>query len=321
MAGDLLFSDLFAYDRRSIAWLRVVQLESGEGVALVVEPDDNPGMSSVNAAEGLLRDLRRTFPGLQPLRVFLHFPHDPRGASWIELRNSQEGVAFERHTVEAIFQLVGVTPVNDDMRDEATCASFGGEEHPLLGLIEPPELPRDRMRDLCVIAVADLPWPHNPSECDWSGRFELVASLYPSSGHPDPAVGAHWFLTLTDDDLEACGYHRANWKRIAEVSVNVFRSLATDGTLENALAAVEAHLADSSERRWCSSLFVDPIVCRPNGRAVTNGQHRACALRASGARLCVVDVGDAYVGEPRPADPRRRAAGDIAAFWARCAGS
>lgn len=321
MAADLLFKNLFAYDWRSIGWLRVFRLETGEGVAVVVEPDDNPGASAVNAAEGLLRDLRRAFPGLQPLRVFVHFPDDPHGPGWLELRNSDEKIAFERRTVEAVYELVGVRPVDDGEVDEATCAFFGGEQHPLLALIPPPDPPRDRLRDLCVIAVADLPWAHNPSRCKWSERFEQVEAFYPSSGHPDPAAGAHWFLTLTDDDLAACWYHRADWHRIAEVSVHVFRSLASDAKPEDALAAVEAELGDSPEGRWCCSLFVDPIVCRPKGRSVTNGQHRACALRASGAPVCVVDVGDEYVGEPRPADPWRRAAGDIASFWAKFAGS
>lgn len=321
MAADLLFKDLFPYDWRSIAWLRVFRLETGEGVAVVVEPDDNPGASSVNAAGSLLRDLRRAFPGLQPLRVFVHFPHDPRGPGWTELCDSDEEIVFERRTVEALCALVGVTPVDDGEVDEATCAFFGGKQHPLLGLVPPPDPPRDRLRDLRVIAVADLPWPHNPSCCKWSERFEQVEAVYPSSGHPDPAVGAHWFLTLTDDDLAACRYHQADWHRIAEVSVEVFRSLANDATLEDALAAVEAELGDSPERRWCSSLFLHPIVCRPKDRNVTNGQHRACALRASGAPVCVVDVGDEYVGEPRPADPWRYAAGDIASFWAGCAGS
>jgi len=321
MAAALLFKDLFTYDRRSIAWLRIFRLETGEGVAVVVEPDDNPGASSVNAAESLLRDLRRAFPGLQPLRVFVNFPHDPRGPGWTELSDSDDGIVFKRRPVGALMTLVGVSPVAGGEVDEATCAFFGGEQHPLLGLIPPPDLPRERLRDLCVIAVADLPWPHNPSGCKWSKRFERVEALYSSSGHPDPAVGAQWFLTLTDDELAACSYHRADWLRIAEVSVGVFRSLANDATLEDAVAAVEAELGESAEGRWCSSLFLDPIVCRPKGRSVTNGQHRACALRASGAPVCVVDVGDEYVGEPRPADPWRRAAGDIAAFWAKYAGS
>lgn len=77
----------------------------------------------------------------------------------------------------------------------------------MLSLIPPPDPPRDRLRDLRVIAVADLPWPHNPSACKWSERFEQIEAVYPPSGHPDPAVGAHWFLTLTDDDLGACRYH------------------------------------------------------------------------------------------------------------------
>jgi hypothetical protein len=45
MPPNLLFADLFAYDSRSIAWLRVFRLETGEGVAVVIEPDDNPGVS------------------------------------------------------------------------------------------------------------------------------------------------------------------------------------------------------------------------------------------------------------------------------------
>jgi hypothetical protein len=192
MPADLLFADLFAYDSRSIAWLRVFRLETGEGVAVVVEPDDNPGVSSVNAAESLLRDLRRAFPGLDPLRVFLHFPHDPRGPGWTELCDSDEDMVFERRTVDELCVRLGVRAVDDGEVDKATCAFFGGEQHPLLGLIPPVDPPHDRLRDLGVIAVADLPWAHNPSRCDWSERLEQLEAFYPSSGHPDPVVGAHW---------------------------------------------------------------------------------------------------------------------------------
>lgn len=321
MVAGLLFSDLFAYDRRSIVWLRVFGVETGGGIAVAVEPDDNPGRSSVNAAESLLRNLRCAFPALQPLRVFVHFPHDRHGSGWIELCESDGEISFERRTTEILVSLLGVTALDEGDVNEPTSAFFGGAEHPLLSLIPPPDPPRGPLRNLDIIAIADLPWPHNPCRCKWSERFEQVEAYYPSHGHPDPAVGAHWFLTLSEDDLAACAYHRADWHRIAEVSVSVFRSLTNDATLEDVLTAIEVALGDSDESQWCSSLFLDPIVCRPKEPSVTNGQHRACALRASGAGVCVVDVGDDYVGEPRPADPRRRAMGDIASFWARRAAS
>lgn len=161
----------------------------------------------------------------------------------------------------------------------------------------------------------------HPSRCPWSARFEQLAVTYPASGHPDPAVGAHWFLTLTDEDVAQCDYHRADWERIAAVSVEVLIALGENVTLEGALEAIEKELGNTVEGRWCLSLFDDPIVCRPSGRSVTNGQHRACALRASKASFCVVDVGDAHIQKPRRADPRRRAAAALASFWARQAAS
>jgi hypothetical protein len=315
---------ILTYDharRASIAWVRVYRTERGDGIAVAVEPDDNPGTSAINAAESLLTDLGRAFPGVQPLRVFVHFPNDRHELGWIELRQTDEKVAFERLTSGALRVLLGVTSFDEGDVDEPTCSFFAGAQHPLLGLIPPPEPTRDRLRDLGVIAVADLPWPHNPSECKWGERFQELDAFYPSSGHPDPAVRAHWFLTLTDDDLAGCPYHRADWHRIAEVSVDLFRSFAADGTLEDLLAAVEAELGSCPESRWCSSLFLDPIVCSPTDSSVTNGQHRACALRAGGAPLCVVGLDGEYVREPQPTDPWRRAAGDVAAFWARYAGS
>ena len=65
----------------------------------------------------------------------------------------------------------GVTPFDEGDVDEATCAFFGGTQHPLLSLIPAPDPPPDRLRDLSVITVADLPWPHNP----WRHRRERGA--------------------------------------------------------------------------------------------------------------------------------------------------
>ena len=87
--------------------------------------------------------------------------------------------------------------------------------------------------------------------------------------------------------------------------------------LEDVVEAITRILGDTPEGAWCRSLFSDPIVWGPGQDSVTNGQHRSCALRASGAPFCVVDVDGAFVIEPVAADPRRRAAAAVAAYWAR----
>ena len=220
--------DLFTYDLRSIAWLRVVRLETGVGrVAVVVEPDDNPGVSSVNAAESLLRDLRRAFPGLEPISVFVHFPHDPRGPGWTELCESMRRSCLSdgpstpcaRSSVSEWSTMARSTRphARSSVASDTHCSACS-----LLRVDPPP----DPLRDLSVYGGRPTCRGRTiPPVATGVSGLSKSRLVYPSGGHPDPAVGAHWFLTLTDDDLPACWYHRAEWHRIAEVSVDVFRSL------------------------------------------------------------------------------------------------
>ena len=316
MSLELVFKNLFAFGRGSIAWVRLYRLEDHRAIALALEPADNPGPSVVNGAEELFRELTCSFPSVEEIRLMVRFPDDPRGEGWTEIVFDGDGPEFERRTIEEVETLVG-EELFDPEADHATCADFGGEGHPLLGLIPPPEPERNPVQDLALVAVADLPWPHNPSECASKQRFDDLAELYGSPHRHCPAVGAHWSLSLDETDYEACHYHQADWRRIAGVSVEVFEGLREDAGLDVVVEAVDRILGDTPEGAWCRSLFSDPIVWSPGQDSVTNGQHRSCALRAGGGPFCVVDVDGVYVAEPVAADPRRRAAAEVAAYWAR----
>lgn len=314
MHVERIFEDLFAYGHESLAWVRVYQRGGSEAVALALNPVDNPGASVGNDPERLLAGLERAFSTLGEMRLFIRFPDDPRGRGWTEIVKTANQIEFERHSVECVEALVSEALVDPA---DVTCAGLGGRWHPLLALIPPPEPDRNRIDELRVVAVADLPWPHNPGSCRWRQRFEDLRELYPSDRDDQPALGAHWSLILSEDDLRSCQYHQADWRRVAEVSVNVLDALPQGAEIDDAITAVEEALGDSAEGDWCSSLFTDPIVWHPEQRVVVNGQHRSCALRGSGAPLCIADVVGAYLEEPVAGDPRRRAAAEVASYWIR----
>lgn len=320
-SSELVFADLFAYAGGALGYVRVYRRNSGVAIVLVCAPTDNPGGSPVNAAEHLHIDLQRAFGTLGELQVFVAFADAPHEEYWTELVIANQGaISFSHHSTREIEVLIGESVVLPDPH-AATCAALGGTKHSLLALLKEPEPDRNPIDDLVVVAVADLPWAHRPARCAHANRFEQLEAHYPpSSGARTAAIGAHWFFTLTDDDIAACGYHRPDWSRIADVAVAVFRALAPGAPPEAALTAVGDAIVDPCDREWCESLFTDPIVWYPGAPNVVNGQHRTCALRASGAGLCVVDVEGRHIGEPIIGEPRRRAAAEIASYWARAAG-
>jgi hypothetical protein len=309
MSTQPVYSDLFAFGALSIVWLRLYRPSGEDAVALAVQPTDQAGAGPIYDAEALVAAIRRTFPDLDRLRIFVRCPAD----RWAEIVIGKDARArFARHEADVVERLVDA-PLPDP--EDPTCAGLGGERHPLLALLPPPEPEPDPLGQLAVIAVADLPWAHHPFRCHWKERFENLREHYPPEAREDLVVGAHWFSTLEDEDFAVCRYHDADWRKVAGTSVEILRRLAPDATLDDAIAAVGRRLGDSAEASWCRSLFLDPVICHP-GRSLTDGQHRSCALRASGAPLCVVAGEDRNGIDPVPADPNRRAAADISAFWA-----
>jgi hypothetical protein len=120
-------------------------------------------------------------------------------------------------------------------------------------------------RVFSVVDVVDLPPPHNSSSREHSARFEEIDERLREDGDTDSLAAGRLVLdTLTPTDCARCRYHDADWRAIAE-----------------------------DDRGWLESLFFDPIDVA--GGSYTNGQHRGCALRFSGAARAAVVTGDEFV--------------------------
>ncbi len=152
-------------------------------------------------------------------------------------------------------------------------------------------LPGERFK---AVPVAAFPFAHEPSSCTHHGRFCELARACPSA--PDGVVGARWYLTLTDGDFAACGFHNADWQLIATASIAVLRAAGPRPTYDDLLAACDQQQLPEVEQLWLFSLFAEPIDWIPSDVDVTNGQHRLCALRAAGAELVAADTS----GHPSP---------------------
>jgi hypothetical protein len=109
------------------------------------------------------------------------------------------------------------------------------------------------------------------------------------SSDDDANAGKRFFESLEDADFAGCEYHQGvDWLAIVRTSVRLFRRLKELPVSQLDAAIIAARLPEA-ELWWLASLFRQPIVWRKHSPQVIDGQHRICAVRASGARLCVID--------------------------------
>jgi hypothetical protein len=313
---DVVFHGLFAFKYGSVCELRIFE-DAGRRLVVATELDDNPGTSAINAVEALARDVARDF-GPMATTLIVHAPAgegETCSPIWSEAAISDAGVAWNRTSREQIQEIVGVA-LPEPVMEECTMIFAGGEGHPLLGLIQADDDYLPLGARLTVVPVALLPWPHNPSRCSHHTRFDQLSEFYPPACWTKGVAGAHFFLTLTGQDFSACSYHEPDWSRVAEASVEVLEALPYEAELEEALAAASGRIEKSLEADALRSVFADPIVWSPGSDMATNGQHRACALKASGASLCVIDTNGEPVSVDVIGDPKARARADLASFWA-----
>jgi hypothetical protein len=311
---NAVFHGLYAFDDRSVCELRVFE-DADRRVIVATEVADNPGMSVSNAVESLARDVRRDF-GPMATTVIIHTPNDePLGREWAEAAVGDSEVTWETTSRAQVESMVGVELPEPD-RALHTIAAVGGERHPLLGLIEVEEEWLPLGSRLTVVPTALLPWPHNPARCLYHERFEQLARCYPPARWTSGAAGAHFYLTLTDEDFGLCPYHAPDWCRVAAASVELLEALPPEAEHDEAIAATSGRFKETLEAEALGSLFTDPIRWSPESTTITNGQHRTCALKASGAPLCVIDTYGESVEVEALGDPSDRARADLAAFWA-----
>ena len=104
------------------------------------------------------------------------------------------------------------------------------------------------------------------------------------------AAGRAFIDSLTPADLLICPYHQGcDWRVVADASVKMLARLDSPGDSDYEVVAREFGLADA-ELRALMSLFDDPISLGDDRQGYTNGQHRSCAVRFSGAKRVAVEV-------------------------------
>lgn len=210
-------------------------------------------------------------PGSRAKRVREHAPFTGRpewwDSSWSEL--------------ERLVGSVEALPAHDELYG-AVLALGGGTEQ---------ELWRDVFE---AVPVADLPPPHNPSSCRYASRFRRIERGLRASGVRDPLVAGQQFLdSLTPEERSACEHHQANWRAIADESVRILETLGPQEP-GSYIAAARASTLCEPEDGFLMSLFYDPVFI--GGGSYTNGQHRGCALRFSGAERATVVTGTESLG-------------------------
>ncbi len=282
------FDDLFVFDT-GLCHLRVYDGPGGESVALALQLDDNPGPSVVTAADVLAGRVATMFGG-RP-RLFVIF--SGVGETWIEVLHGARAGADDRFrecvSHAEVERLVGEA-IALPAEEECTAAGLGGPNHPLLTLISTEPEPGGRLDAMGIVSVADLPWAHNPFKCAHRDRFEEIRGLYDKSPGGKLPAGAHFFSSLSADEFAACSYHKRDWIAIAAASLELLQGLRPGSDLRDVLGAAANLLPDGPDRQQLVCLFSDPIKFSPRAIRLTNGQHRACALKAAGAPLCVAHV-------------------------------
>jgi len=215
----------------------------------------------------------------------------------------KRGANVSREELAALIglQLPGL-PDNQELRAKVIELTGGAEER------------YETRRVFEAVPVSDLPPPHNPYQCANRARFEDIRRRRIIHDRRDQQeVGRQFTDSLTADEVATCRYHRADWETIANESVRVVEAVGRLKTRNDylsearrgALGGQEEKLG--SDLRWLVSLFEKPVII--SGGVYTDGQHRGCALRFSGAPRAAVVTGSARVALPALNDWRYEGAG------------
>jgi len=281
--------------RQGIYWLRLYELSSGNHLAVLTEVPGNQAESVTNAISRIVGYVVRRFNlDIRTLSVFQIWP---RGSQNLLKRSEIDRVLFEasgprwknsnRAAIERLLgQPLDALPAHLELH--ASVLALGGGRTR--------EVSRDVFEGL---PVEDFPPPHDLFKCP---LFERWITSTPSSKAPESddansenENGRRFWEAMTAESVKTCPRHRADWRAIADTSVQILDLVGDRADAEDYIAAANDSHLGPKDKRWLASLFADPIIVIGGG--YTNGQHRACALRFSGAHRAAAVVDTESLGE------------------------
>lgn|GEM_PF-3636022 len=284
-----------------IYWLRFYR-GSARCVAVLTEVPGNPSRSVTNAISRISGFVAERFSvDLRDLVVFEIWPKRDKRPSRVKYvtftdsgirlppgsqrQRPKEGElpftgrpAWWSSTRKEVEDMVGVPlaelPPHDELYAAVKAMGGGTSEEVLRNVYS-------------AVEVKGLPPPHNPSRCRYEPRFEQIQRELDGQGVVDELeAGRRFWETLSPEQCKRCPYHKADWASIADESVRVIGELGPHKVDDNYLVEAEKSRLPGRDKEWLLSLFYDPVIV--DGGSYTNGQHRGCALRFSGAARAAV---------------------------------
>ncbi|MEU0563165.1 hypothetical protein [Dactylosporangium sp. NPDC006015] len=282
-----------------VCWIRVYRAATA-AVVIVTEVPGNPGNSVTNVIERIAAAVISTYLPSAPqhIRWFLCYPGGVFGTepteysevvitSTGEVRWLKGGRDIPRSRIEqAIGASLDLLPPHEEVLDRVL--AVGGQ------LQEQPPTVR-----FVVVPVSDLPPPRNPFQCVHHERFWtfMREHRYDHDREAPREVREHFYTTLTPNDYAACRYHTADWRRIVDEAVRIVDNLGDqpdEGTIEREINGKSRPEGE----KWGLWSLLGSEGLTWSGDDFTNGQHRGCAIRASGAARIVKVVAGPPTGPP-----------------------
>ncbi len=282
-----------------IYWLRLYAGQVAH-VAVLTEVPGNPSFSVTNGISQIASYLHERFGTLpSQLVIFVIWPRganglDPSVVHRVRFGQSAPWPESSRGEIEA---LVGAPlpelPEHGELYGRVLDLGGGTTQGRRRPIFE-------------ALAVSDLPPPHRLFRCLHAARFDSLAARTSAASvsgiTPGVDIGQLFLDSLTPADIKACPRHAGGWKSIADESVRIIETNAGGDSADYVAEARRGHLPHD-DLAWLVSLFRDPVDI--SGRAYIDGQHRACALRFSGAERAAVvrsyeelgDVSDDWIYE------------------------
>lgn len=266
-------------DGFSLFWVELLTAVDDRSVVVVTEVAGNPGRSVVNAVERVSAWLSdelglptgsRWVTAVEPALDFLDLEEV------VEALLADDFSLLEwRHMPRQQFETelrTRSTPLPRDLLARVMAAGGRTEE-------------KEQQPSYRVIDVGDLPLPGDLFRCRYVDRFRAARAGLPEEA-PEGAI--RFYEGLTQKETARCRYHQADWALIAHYAVHIIETLGPQPDEAALTHAIEAAGLAGSEHDFLRSLFGADAIALSSDRTYDNGQHRACALRLSGASLAVV---------------------------------
>lgn len=145
------------------------------------------------------------------------------------------------------------------------------------------------MKQLREVLVVDLPWPYRPFRCAYYPRVKWLLDAEEPGDAQAASYCGEMLTRLTPEEVAGCPFHTVDWRRAADLAVSLHRAGVKPGT-EGFDASALTGGAGEGELSAIRSFWTEPISWQRGQASVSNGQHRICALKLSGATHALIEA-------------------------------